>query len=73
MLILYVPILKNFMKNNIRFQDAVEIYKKKFSNEKLFNNNLLLIETHVESLKDWSEIMNLNDLKRLFLKKKKTK
>ncbi len=59
------------MKSDIRFQDAVEIYKKKFLNEKLFNKNLLQIENHVESLKDWSEIMSINELKKLFLKRKK--
>ena len=59
------------MKHNIKFEDAVKIYNKKFLTEKLFKNNLLKIETHIESLKDWSEIITLKDLKKLFLKKQK--
>ena len=59
------------MKFNTSFENTVKIYKKKFSKDKLFKQNILKIETHVECLKDWSEIISINDLKKLFLNKQK--
>jgi len=59
------------MKPNINFKQAVEIYQKKFFNDKYFKRNIFKIETHIESLKDWSEISSLKDLKKIFLKKQK--
>lgn len=59
------------MKSDSNFEKTVKLYKQKFSNNKLFDQSILKIENHVESLKDWSEIISINDLKKLFLNKQK--
>lgn len=59
------------MKSKTKFEDVLKTYKEKCLFDRSFVIDNLRIEAHVESLKDWSEIMNLNDLKKLFLKKQK--
>jgi dTDP-4-dehydro-6-deoxy-alpha-D-glucopyranose 2,3-dehydratase len=59
------------MKSNINFEEAVREYKKNLLAHKIFTKDSLRLETHVESLRDWSELISLKDLKKLFLKKQK--
>ena len=55
----------------MNFQQALEIYKQKVIFDKSFTKDQFRLETHVESLKDWSEIMNISEVKKLFKQKQK--
>ena len=55
----------------MKFNDVVNLYKNEILTDKSFTKDIIRIETHVESLKDWSELITLNDLKKLFKKKQK--
>ena len=55
----------------MEFKEVVDLYKKNILIDKSFIKDPLRIETHVESLKDWSELITLKDLKKLFLRKQK--
>ena len=59
------------MRSNITFEKVVEIYKNNHLLDKSLRKDILKIEAHVESLKDWSEIINIKDLKILFQKEQK--
>ena len=49
------------MKFNIKFDEAVREYKKNLLSHKIFTKDSLRLETHVESLRDWSELISLKD------------
>ena len=53
----------------MNFEEAVKFYKKQSLIDKSFTNDDLRIETQVESLKDWSELIDIQGLEKLFLKK----